>query len=225
MNRGYYLLEIDRKAANGGRLHFHSIVVKANSVTISVDLRLSSVRKKCWLYFCFIWTEHFDTPSLSLAVIVQSRRNITGAFKVFSRWEILQKYKQGNHLFGPSPSSIREVWDAFISLSETEQIELLGSLTSHSDFSIDDDVDMGDDLATHPPPRNYNSSNRNNSGGRRRRRNKGRSRRRPVVHLEPISEDPMEMSVDAFSKVLIFDPLKNSESGLNFRMCWHPLPS
>ncbi|KAL5963411.1 hypothetical protein TSMEX_008853, partial [Taenia solium] len=92
--------------------------------------------------------------------------------------------------------NIREVWDAFISLSETEQIELLGSLASHSAFS-NDDVDMGNDMATHPPPRNYNNANRRNSGGRQRRRNKGRSRRRPVVHLEPISEDPMETSLDA----------------------------
>ncbi|KAL5109860.1 hypothetical protein TcWFU_001849 [Taenia crassiceps] len=95
-------------------------------------------------------------------------------------------------------ADIREIWDAFISLSETEQIEVLGSLASHSAFGVDDDVDMGDDMATHPPPRNYNNANKNNSCGRQRRRHKGRSRRRPVVHLEPISEDPMEALVDAF---------------------------
>ncbi|VDK22441.1 unnamed protein product [Taenia asiatica] len=147
----------------------------------------------------------------------QPRRSITGAVKVCNRWEIQQKYKQENHLFGSSSSSIREVWDAFISLSETEQIELLGSLASHSDFS-NDDVDMGNDMATHPPPRNYNNANRNNSGGRQRRRNKGRSRRRPVVHLEPISEDPMETSLDALSEVLIFDPLSSPRSGLTFKL-------
>ncbi|VDM18308.1 unnamed protein product [Hydatigera taeniaeformis] len=99
---------------------------------------------------------------------------------------------------GDTGFNIREIWDAFISLSETEQIELLGSLASHSAFSNDFDVDMGNGMAAHPSPRNYNNANRNNSCGRQRRKNKGRSRQRPVVHLEPIFEDPMEMSIDAF---------------------------
>ncbi|KAH9282482.1 hypothetical protein ECG_03810 [Echinococcus granulosus] len=95
-------------------------------------------------------------------------------------------------------ADIREIWDAFISLSETKQIELLGNLSSQSAFGDDDDVDMGDDVVTHPPPKNYNNASGNNNSSRQRRGNKGRPRRRPVVHLEPIFEDPLETSVEAF---------------------------
>ncbi len=105
--------------------------------------------------------------------------------------------------------SIRAVWDAFISLSEKKQIELLGTLASsvdvsnsddddnHDNNNNEDDVDLGDDVAIKPPPRGYNNRNharRHGSKGRSRREN----RRKAAVQLQGTGENFSETTFEAF---------------------------
>ena len=110
------------------------------------------------------------------------------------------------------------MWYEFISLSERKQIELLSGLTHQSAFNYDDndDVDMGDDMDTHPPPRGYNNSN--NYGGRHRhgKRNSRRHRHRPVIRLEAITEDPNETTADAFGKSVLL--VSSRRNGLIIRI-------
>lgn len=107
--------------------------------------------------------------------------------------------------------SIHALWEAFISLSEKAQIELLGSLASvgrnnggeSDDFDVGnetDDVHMGDETEFKPPPKGYNGNHSSAAACNRgkRGRSKHANHRKAAVNLLYAGDDLVETSTEAF---------------------------